>query len=426
MPYYLRPYLLQVRIKSLHSLFHLICLCLSCALVGCSKNPVTGEKHFLLPGKALDQQIGESQYIPAQQSQGGAYLLDPQLTAYIQQVGNKLAAVSDSPNLPYEFVVLNNSVPNAWALPGGKIAINRGLLLELQDEAQLAAVLGHEIVHSAARHGAQQMRNQQLLQLGMAGLGVAMTNNDYRNLVIGGAVLGAQLTSARYSRSNELESDEFGMKYMAKAGYDLQAAVELQEIFLKLSGQHQSSWLQGLFASHPPSAERVNQNLKHASQFSGTASYRGKQAYQKATQYIRSKAPAYELADKAAKALSQQRLSEAEHYINDALKIEANDAQIHSLKGQILQAQGKPNQALTAHNQANKLNPDQFNYYLVRANTYLSLKQPDLAQADLEKSMKILPTRSAALMLGQLFESKGQPEQAAYYLQLSGATSTHR
>ena len=83
-------------------------------------------------------------------------MIDPELTKYVNEVGQRLAAVSDR-KLPYEFVVINNSVPNAWALPGGKIAVHRGLLIELNSEAELAAVLGHEIVHAAARHGAKGM-----------------------------------------------------------------------------------------------------------------------------------------------------------------------------------------------------------------------------------------------------------------------------
>ena len=398
-----------------------LCLLFAFLLTACSVNPVTGDQQLLLPSQAVDRQIGQSQYEPAQQSQGGAYTLDPTLSTYVSRVGQKLAAVSDSPELPYEFVVLNNSVPNAWALPAGKIAINRGLLLELEDEAQLAAVLGHEIVHAAARHGAQQMRNQQLMQIGLAGLGMALQENDYRNLVIGGAALGAQLTSAKYSRSNELESDEFGMKYMAKAGYDLQAAVELQELFLKLSEQHKSSWVQGLFASHPPSAERVRQNLEHAAKFASGSGFRGKEAYQQATEYLRHKAPAYKLADKAAQALAQKQLNEAEKLIAEALEIEAKEAQFHSLKGQILQAQGKSEQALAAHNQAQQLNPELFSTYLHRAQTYLSLNKEDKAQKDLQTSMQILPTSLAAFKLGQLFEAKGQMDQAAHYFQLSGA-----
>jgi len=89
--------------------------------------------------------------------------VDPELTRYVAGVGARLAAQSPV-DLPYEFVVLNNSVPNAWALPGGKIAINRGLLTELESEAELAAVLGHEVVHAAARHTARQISRGMLLQ----------------------------------------------------------------------------------------------------------------------------------------------------------------------------------------------------------------------------------------------------------------------
>lgn len=121
------------------------------ALAGCSTNPVTGRSEITFVGEDTEIRMGEQNYVPMQQSQGGEYDIDPVLTEYVQGVGQKLSAVSDRP-LPYEFVVLNNSVPNAWALPGGKIAINRGLLTELESEAELAAVLGHEIVHAAARH----------------------------------------------------------------------------------------------------------------------------------------------------------------------------------------------------------------------------------------------------------------------------------
>ena len=383
-------------------LFSLLTIFTVLFLTACSINPVTGEEHLLLPSKATDYKIGQSQYKPAQQSQGGAYLLDPQLSAYISSVGLKLAAVSDQPDLPYEFVVLNNSVPNAWALPSGKIAINRGLLLELKDEAQLAAVLSHEIVHAAARHGAQQMRNQQFMQLGLAGLGLALQDNDYRGMVIGGAALGAQLTSAKYSRSNELESDAYGMEYMAKAGYDLKAAVELQEIFLSFSNQGKNSWLDGLFASHPPSKERVQKNKEHVTSLSSTVKYRGTQAYQDATQYIRSKAPAYELASKAAKALAENKAFEAEKLIQQAIAIEEKEAQFHSLAGRIYQAQGKGELALSEHNKAINLNPEQFSHFLARGESFAAQGKYQTALTDFNKSMALLPTSKALNYINQL------------------------
>lgn len=263
-------------------------------------------------------------------------------------------------------------------------------------------MLGHEIVHAAARHGAQHMRNQQLMQIGLAGVGMATQNNDFRNIVIGGAALGAQLTSAKYGRNNELESDEFGMKYMAKAGYDLQAAVELQTVFLELSKGHNSSWLEGLFASHPPSRERINQNQVHVSKFASNRGIRNEAAYQQATQYIRSKAPAYELADKAAKALSENKAAEAESLIKQAIQIEPKEAQFHSLAGSIYQTMGKQEQAITEHNQAISLNPEQFSYYLARGESWLAQKAKAKALADYQKSMSLLPTSHASQRIQEL------------------------
>ena len=106
---------------------------------GCAVNPVTGKNELSIISESRELAIGAQQYGPSQQSQGGTYSVDPELTDYVNEVGQRLAAVSDR-KLPYEFIVLNDSVPNAWALPGGKIAINRGLLMQLDSEAELAAV----------------------------------------------------------------------------------------------------------------------------------------------------------------------------------------------------------------------------------------------------------------------------------------------
>ena len=202
--------------------------------VGCSVNPVTGDREIILVSSSDELQMGEQNYVPMQQSQGGEYDVDPDLTAYVNGVGNKLAAVSDNP-LPYEFVVLNNSVPNAWALPGGKIAINRGLLTELGSEAELAAVLGHEIVHAAARHSAQQQTRSMWMQGLVVATAVVTSDSDYGNMAVGGVGAAAQMATMKYGRSAELESDKYGMRYMSKVGYDPQGAVALQETFVRLS-----------------------------------------------------------------------------------------------------------------------------------------------------------------------------------------------
>ncbi len=133
--------------------------------------------------------------------------------------------------LPFEFTVLDNSVPNAWALPGGKIAVNRGLLTALDNEAELAAVLGHEITHALARHGAQAQERGTLMKGGLvaAQIGAVLGGVDERasGLLLGGASVGTQLITMKYGREAELQADMYGTELMKAAGYDPQAAVTL-------------------------------------------------------------------------------------------------------------------------------------------------------------------------------------------------------
>jgi predicted Zn-dependent protease len=172
------------------------------ALSACAVNPVTGKKEFTLVSETEEIELGTKNYAFMQQAGGGEYDIDPVLTEYVQGVGSRLVAVSDRP-LPYEFVVLNSSVPNAWALPGGKLAINRGLLTEINSEAELAAVLGHEIVHAAARHSAKQMERGIWLQAAVIGTAIATGDSGYSDLAVGGASVGAQLLSQTYGRGAE-------------------------------------------------------------------------------------------------------------------------------------------------------------------------------------------------------------------------------
>ena len=274
-------------------------------IVGCSVNPVTGKNEFSLVSADQEISLGQQNYKPSQQAQGGRYYIDPNLQYYVSEVGKKLAAVSDQPNLPYEFVVLNNSVPNAWALPGGKIAINRGLLLHLNNEAELAAVLAHEIVHAAARHSAKQMTRGTLLGAGTQILGMAVGDSSYAQLANTATQLGGAAFMARYGREAELESDAYGMKYMARAGYDPQGAVTLQQTFVKLSQGKNPGFLEGLFASHPPSQARVDANRELAETLPAGNSY--KERFQQKIAQLKRDEPAYKAETEAIKALKPGR-----------------------------------------------------------------------------------------------------------------------
>eukprot|EP00903_Cladosiphon_okamuranus_P004531 g4529.t1 len=359
--------------------------------------------------------MGVQNYSPGQQSQGGVYYLDPSLNDYVSRVGHKLAAVSDVPDLPYEFVVLNNSVPNAWALPGGKIAINRGLLTELEDESELAAVLGHEIVHAAAGHGASQMSRGVLFGLGTTVAAIAGSQTDYGNLINMGSQMGAAAWSASYGRDDELESDEYGMIYMSRAGYDPQGAVELQKAFVEMSGSTQQDFISGLFASHPPSQSRVDANILKARELpAGGVTNRA--AYQSAISQLKKDALAYEAEGFAIEALNNKNPDEALEQLDLAVSIQPDEGQFWELRGHAWQMDGDNENALKAFSTAIRKNEGYFQHWLVRGLLRKEMGQTNAAEQDISRSHELLPTAVSAYHLGELVEARGDTAAArAYY-----------
>ena len=394
----------------------IILLSLFVTLTACSVNPVTGEKNFVLPNldENWERKVGQQMYAPMRQAEGGDYKLDPQLTAYVESVGKRLA-VQAKRDLPYEFRVLNDSVPNAWALPGGKIVVNRGLLTELNSEAELAAVLGHEIVHADAAHGARQQSKGMLTQVGMIGamvFGSSMADSEMgRQVAMMVPVLGAQLITTKYGRDAERESDLYGMHYMSAAGYDPQGAVELQETFVKLSADRRSDWLSGLFASHPPSVERVANNKATAKSLPGGGEF-GRDVYLRKTARLREVAPAYENYEKARKALAGEKSEEARTLVSRAIMLEPREALFQALSGDIYAANGNYRKAESAYSDALKLDDGFFYHHLRRGQARYEMKKMAPARIDLERSLELLPTAQANFLLGNLDKLAGNMDSA--------------
>lgn len=405
---------------------YLATLILGMAIIGgCAENPVTGQREISFISTQRELTIGQQQYIPSQQGQGGQFSVDKQLSAYVQQVGNRLAAVSDR-QLPYEFVVLNNSVPNAWALPGGKIAVNRGLLVELKSEAELAAVLGHEIVHAAARHGAQSMERGMLMQGAMVIGAIAVQGSEYADYAVGGAQLGAQLLTQRYGRDAERESDAYGIRYMAKAGYDPSAAISLQETFVRLSEGRDSNWLDGLFASHPPSQERVQNNRALVAELRAqgiTGGELGVERYQEATRFLHDTKPAYDAFDEAEQLIAQDKLEEASRKLDTALSLVPNEARFLGLQADILVYQRRYEAAVQQYDRAITADPAYFDYYLGRGVAYARQGQQQRATQDLQASIKLLPTALAMNELGTLSLQSNDRAAAKQYFQIAAEAS---
>ncbi|MEM1231340.1 MAG: M48 family metalloprotease [Pseudomonadota bacterium] len=391
-------------------------LLLAALLGGCGTNPVTGRNELQFVGEAKEIQLGTQNYLPARQMQGGDYVIEPELTAYLQEVGARLAKVSDRPHLPYEFVVLNNSVPNAWAMPGGKIAFNRGLLTEMSSEAELAAVMGHEIVHAAARHGAKNIERGTLLQVGLLALQVSQIDNRYGALVVNSGAVAAQLLSQKFGRNAELESDLYGMRYMKEAGYDPSAAVDLQETFVRLSEGRKSDWLTGLFSSHPPSQTRVAKNQETLAELGAGGDY-GRQRYaQKISGLLRNK-PAYEAYDEGVKAMQEGQHEDAARLARKAMKIEPREAKFYGLFGDTrLQAKDYPG-AIRYYEDAIERNPKYFQPYLTRGIAYRGAGDNPQAQRDFKRSIELLPTATAYHGLGMIALDQGNRKQAVAYLE---------
>lgn len=399
-------------------------------LAGCSVNPVTGDRELVLVSEAGQIQMGEQNYAPMLQSQGGEYDIDPALSAYVNNIGQRLAQVSreqavTARNLPYEFTVLNNSVPNAWALPGGKIAINRGLLTEMNSEAELAAVLGHEIVHSAAGHSAQQMTRGMLLQGLVIATAVATSDSDYQQLAMGGANIGAQLLSQAYGRGAELESDKFGMRYMAGAGYDPQGAVELQQTFVRLSEGRSTDWLTGLFSSHPPSQQRVEENRKTAAKL-GTGGTIGVDSYRAAMAKTMEIKPAYDAYDEGRKALAAKDTRKASEQAEIALSLFPGEANFYALQGDARLMEKDFDQAVRSYSRAIEMRENFFYYPLQRGLAYVELGRDAQARSDLERSMSLLPTEPAQYALGNIAARQGDSATAiGLFKSLSGGQSQY-
>ena len=363
-------------------------------LSACGVNPVTGRSEMQLVSQQEEIAMGEKNYGPMQQSEGGTYEVDKGLTQYVSQVGNKLAAVSDR-QLPYEFEVINSSVPNAWALPGGKIGINRGLLVELNNEAELAAVLGHEIVHAAARHSAQKIETGMAMSVGLIILGVSQKDSTAGRAAMAAGGVGAALLGQKYSRDAELEADKYGVQYMVKAGYDPNAAVTLQETFVRLSKGNNPSWLEGLFASHPPSEERVAANRQYAKALYRPGLTLGEQRYRQQIATVIKSKPAYDKYDQAGNALAKKDINKASSLIDQAIAIEPREGLFYAMKGDIYDVQNKHTDAIREYDKAVSKNPDLFYFYLKRGLSYKAVGDKTRAKADLQKSFQLLPTKQA-------------------------------
>ena len=220
-------------------------------IVGCARNPATGKEELMLVSES--QEIAMGQQADSQVIQQIGLYPDPAFQSYIMDLGKKLAANSERPNLNWTFRIVDDPAVNAFAIPGGFIYVTRGLLTHINNEAQLATVMGHEIGHVTARHTAHQISREELINLGLA-VGSVVSSQVAKYAGAASQALG--LLFLKFSRDNENTADALGVRYSSRANYDsrqMDSVMAMLDNLTKQSGGQLPEWL----ATHPNPGNRI-------------------------------------------------------------------------------------------------------------------------------------------------------------------------
>lgn len=330
------------------------------AVAGCAKNPVTGESQLALMSEQDEISTGEKVYPQYTNAYFGVFQ-DDALQAYVTETGKRVGAVTQRQNLRYEFNVVNHSDINAFALPGGKITITRGLLTKMENSAQLAGVLGHELAHVNARHHVSAHSRNVLTGLLVTAGQVYMAARGVRGAQFASAAsqLVAGMALASYSRDQERQADALGLGYATASGYQPREYIGVLNLLLKLQ-EREPDRVEKLFMTHPLTQERIGnaeqwlardvraQNANLAVDTDG---------FRRVTAKLRAAAPAFVFFD------------------------QGND---FSQKGQF-------SLAVPRYTEALQLAPDQAIIWLGRAEAELELGQLAEAENDIARAKRLYP-----------------------------------
>lgn len=383
---------------------------------GCATNPVTGQRQLMMLSEQDEIQI-DRQYSPMQFSSDYGPVQDGALNAYLSGIGRDLAARTHRPHMPYSFRVVNANYINAYAFPGGSIACTRGIMLSLENEAELAALLGHEIGHVNARHTAEQMSRGRLSGIILGGLTIiadrAAPGMGEVASTLGGVSAGAFL--ARYSRDNERQADALGMEYMVKSGYSPDGMVGLMNMLNSLNRSRPSA-MELMFATHPMSDERHRNAVQeaHATYAPSRNLPVNRERYMDSTVQLRAISGAIDEMQKGDKAMGEKNYRQAESHYRTALKAAPDDyaGLLSMAKCQLMQK----NYAEGARysRQAKSVYPQEAQGHHLSGFSAMNLKEYDSAYRDFQTSRNLLPGNpTTVFFIGYSLEGLGRRADAA-------------
>ena len=384
------------------------------ALSGCAVSPVTGER--ILVGLSEEQEKAiDAQQAPHQFSQDLGAVQDPAVNAYVAEVAARLEPHVQRRGMPYSTRVLNANYVNAYTFPAGAMGVTRGIMADMQDEAQLAALLGHELGHVNARHAAQRQGQALVAQVAVVGVAVAAGDSGWAPLAGVGGQIGASALLARYSRDHEREADALGQRYLVAAGYPAQGMVGLHQLLVS-GHEKQPGLLETLFSSHPMSAERVATARQLAEgPYAGTRSAPAqRERYMDRTASLRRLKPTITACQNGELAMAKKALPEAQQQFEAALKHAPEDYAANLRMAQCLAAQDRLADARRYAETARRVYPSEAQAMKLGATLRLGLREPAAAFAELQAFERALPGDPGVLFLkGVSLEGMGQPRQAA-------------
>jgi predicted Zn-dependent protease len=385
-------------------------------LSGCATSPVTGKSILVGMSEAQEVQT-DAQVAPHQFSQDLGAIQDESVNRYVADIGQRMGLLTHRPQMPYSYRVLNANYVNAYTFPGGAMGVTRGILADLDDEAQLAALLGHELGHVNARHAAQRQGQNLVAQAALAGLNVAAQNSDWGGLMSMGGQIGASALLAGYSREHEREADALGQEYLVKAGYPATGMVRLHQLLVS-EEKAAPSLLQTMFSTHPMSRERMD-----AAQAAADSRYRisnsldaRRERFMDSTASLRRIRPTIDACKNGETAMAARQYAKAQTEFQTALAKTPRDYASNLRMAQCLQAQGQTAKAVSYADNAREIYPQEAQAYKLAG--VLALQQRDAGRAyqNLDRFDRLLPGDAGITFLkGISLEGMGNRQAAAQH-----------
>jgi predicted Zn-dependent protease len=418
-----RHYMIE-SMRRLSAIALLLLLVFSCAV-----NPVTGEKELVLMSEAQEMEMGEGMYplVLWGELGGGGKYVDANLEAYLRGIVKSIHRVSHRPGLSLTFEVQNSSIPNAWAIPG-HVSMTRGLLAHLENEAQFAFIMGHEMGHVAARHSVRQYTRQVLQSAALVGGSLFL--KESQAWMFQTAAIGSTLFFLKYSREDELEADRLGVEYMARAGYRPEEAVNAHRRLEAAVADYRSragldtpeeNVITRLLSTHPRTELRFEEVRSVAGEV-GRAPQRGDgmmtRTFRSQTASLRKTHEAYHRYDKALAMYREKKFSEAAREVDAALAMSPDQAPFHNLRGRLRLQKKAFAAARQSFDKALALYSD---YHLAWQSIGLleyEREKYEAAVPPLEKSLEIFPQSAGShYLLGMSYQRLGRHAEAIPHLE---------